>query len=277
MSAKPSDRTPQVEEIRKHVRELLLAEIGSESAAATSTPSPNPPRERQRFGRAEIVTESDVERRRRRGESLEFPDGTRFTPLAEDLLSRIEKSVNPSASGRPTTTQPNSPLPKEPTHSPRAAAPLQETVAVGSDHGGFSFKAQIIEHLTERGFQVLDCGTKSAEACDYPVFARAVGEAIRSQAATAGIVVDGAGIGSAMTVNKLSGVRAAHCHNVVEARNAREHNHAHVLTLGSGIVGWALAREIIDTFLATPFAPGRHARRVAMIESESNTATGSAR
>ena len=98
------------------------------------------------------------------------------------------------------------------------------------------------------------------------MFAREVAQQVRSGHACVGIVVDGAGIGSAMTVNKMRAVRAAHCHNIVEARNAREHNHAHVLTLGSGIVGGTLALAIVDAFLATPFGGGRHARRVELIE-----------
>ena len=107
--------------------------------------------------------------------------------------------------------------------------------------------------------------------------ARPAAEAVRDGRAAAGVVVAGAGIGSAMVVNKVPGIRAAHCHNTVEARNAREHNHAHVLTLGSGIIGATLAREIVDRFLCTPFGGGRHARRVAMIESMGGASIGEVR
>ena len=96
---------------------------------------------------------------------------------------------------------------------------------------------------------------------------------VKEGRATAGIVVDGAGIGSAMTVNKVPGVRAAHCHTQVEACNAREHNHAHVLTLGSGIIGRNLAFAVVDAFLSTSFGGDRHARRVALIEEGGISAT----
>lgn len=137
---------------------------------------------------------------------------------------------------------------------------------MGADHGGFALKQELARHLEERGFVVIDCGTDSTASCDYPRFARAVARCIGEGRAAAGVMVDGAGIGSAMAINKLPGVRAAHCHNTLEAENAREHNHAHVVTLGAGIIGPAMARAIVDTFLATPFGGGRHARRVELIE-----------
>ena len=120
--------------------------------------------------------------------------------------------------------------------------------------------------LKERGVAVVDCGTNSEDSVDYPVFARAVAEKVASGECQAGIVVDGAGIGSAMVANKVPGVRAAPCHDISSARNSREHNHANVLTLGAGFVGHPLAWQIVETWLDTEWAPGRHARRVAMID-----------
>ena len=144
-------------------------------------------------------------------------------------------------------------------------SPQTTTVAIGCDHGGFSLKERIGFRLKEQGYAVLDCGTNSAEAVDYPDFALAVAQKVASGEATCGIVIDGAGIGSAMTANKVPGIRAALCYDLSSARNSREHNHANVLTLGAGLIGPALALQITETWLETPWGPGRHANRVEKI------------
>jgi len=151
------------------------------------------------------------------------------------------------------------------------------TVAVGGDHGGFAMKERIAFKLSEQGFEVIDCGTNSAEAVDYPEIAADVARRVASGEADAGIVVDGAGIGSAMVANKIPGVRAALCYDLSTARNAREHNHANVLTLGAGLIGDALAWQITQEFLATAYGEGRHARRVEMIDALDGTAMEKAR
>ncbi|NIR35707.1 MAG: RpiB/LacA/LacB family sugar-phosphate isomerase, partial [Actinobacteria bacterium] len=107
------------------------------------------------------------------------------------------------------------------------------------------------------GWTVTDCGTDSTDSVDYPVFARAVAEEVSAGRAEAGIVVDGAGIGSAMVANKVPGVRAALCYDLSSARNSREHNHANVLTLGAGLIGEALAWQIVEAWLETPWGDGR--------------------
>jgi len=139
------------------------------------------------------------------------------------------------------------------------------TIAVGGDHGGFALKERLAYKLRESGYSVTDCGTDSTDAVDYPDIAAAVARQVQSGQADVGIVVDGAGIGSAMAANKIDGVRAAMCYDVSTARNAREHNHANVLTLGAGMIGDALAWQITEEFLATPFGGDRHARRVRKI------------
>lgn len=141
------------------------------------------------------------------------------------------------------------------------------TVAVGGDHGGFALKERIAFKLSEQGFDVIDCGTDSTEAVDYPDIAVAVARRVASGGADAGVVVDGAGIGSAMAANKIPGIRAALCYDLSTARNARDHNHANVLTIGAGLTGDALAWEITQEFLATPYGGGRHARRVEKIDA----------
>ena len=143
--------------------------------------------------------------------------------------------------------------------------PPNERVAIGADHGGFKLKERLAFRLRERGLDVIDCGTDSTEAVDYPDVAVAVAELVASGRCGAGIVVDGAGIGSSMVANKVPGVRAALCYDLSSARNSREHNHANVLTLGAGLIGESLAWQIVETWLATPWGEGRHARRVAKI------------
>jgi len=139
------------------------------------------------------------------------------------------------------------------------------TIAIGADHGGVALKGVLAQHLAAKGFGVTDCGTTGADAVDYPDFAHVVARLVASGACTSGIVIDGAGIGSAMAANKVPGVRAANAHDVSMARNAREHNYANVLTLGARMIGEGLALEIVDTFLATSWGAERHGRRVAKI------------
>jgi ribose 5-phosphate isomerase B len=160
----------------------------------------------------------------------------------------------------PNAVQP-SPLPDEdrnPAHSERA-------IALGADHGGYALKEMLKEYLQESGYQVIDCGTYGTESVDYPDFALAVAQLVGRGKAWRGIVVDGAGIGSCMAANKVIGVRAAMCYDHATALNSREHNNANVLTLGAGLIGPNLARMIVKTWLNTPFAGGRHARRVNKI------------
>ena len=152
-------------------------------------------------------------------------------------------------------------------------------VVVAADHGGYALKEAIKRHLTSRGVDVLDVGTSSTEAVDYPVFARAAAEAVASGQAGRGIVVDGAGIGSSMVANKVAGVRAGMAFDLATAKNAREHNDANVLTLGAGYLAEDLALQIVDVFLSTECTAERHRRRVAMIDAidanRGNTPEGS--
>ena len=143
--------------------------------------------------------------------------------------------------------------------------PGSETIAVGCDHGGFHLKQDLVTHLRGRGLDIHDCGCTSTDAVDYPDFAHAVANLVGTGTCRWGIIVDGAGIGSAMVANKVPGVRAASCYDSSSARNSREHNHANVLTLGAGLIGPTLARQIVDEWLATPWGGDRHARRVAKI------------
>ncbi len=139
-------------------------------------------------------------------------------------------------------------------------------IAIGADHGGYDLKERLADHLRQQGHQVVDVGTSSREAVDYPIYARAVAETVAAGKADRGIMIDGAGIGSAMVANKIPGVRAALAYDVSSARNGREHNDANVLTLGAGLIGPSLATQIVDVFLSTDCVEPRHRRRVSLIE-----------
>jgi deoxyribose-phosphate aldolase len=141
-------------------------------------------------------------------------------------------------------------------------------IAIGADHGGYDLKSALLAHLRDAGHAVDDVGTSSREAVDYPVFARAVAEAVSSGNADVGIMIDGAGIGSCMVANKVPNVRAALAYDLSSARNSREHNDANVLTLGAGLIGAGLARQIVDVWLDTHCTEPRHLNRVAMFADE---------
>lgn len=140
-------------------------------------------------------------------------------------------------------------------------------IALGSDHGGYGLKQEIMKHLTEKGIEFKDYGCYSEEACDYPVFGKAVAEAVAGGACEQGILICGTGLGMSMAANKVSGIRAAVCHDCFSAQATREHNNANVLAMGARVVGPGLALRIVDTFLETPFSNDeRHIRRIGMLE-----------
>ena len=138
-------------------------------------------------------------------------------------------------------------------------------IVIGADHGGYPLKEELKKHLTAAGHTVEDVGAFSTDPVDYPDIAWLVANAVAMNPHTLGIVVDGAGIGSCMAANKVPGVRAACCNDLYTARNSREHNHANLLTLGSMVIGPGLMKQIVDLWISTQPAPGRHAARVAKI------------
>ena len=140
-------------------------------------------------------------------------------------------------------------------------------IAIGSDHGGFELKEKLMEHLSERGLEYKDFGTYSSASCDYPVYAKAVANAVASGECDRGIIICGTGIGVSITANKVRGIRAALCGDCFSAEATRQHNDANVLCMGARVVGEGLALKIADTFLDTPFSNDeRHIRRISMIE-----------
>jgi ribose 5-phosphate isomerase B len=141
----------------------------------------------------------------------------------------------------------------------------KKVVAIGADHGGFELKEALKSDISSLGFEVSDIGTNSKDAVDYPDFAHAVAQAVSAGKAWRGIMIDGAGIGSCIVANKVPGVRAGMAYDVSSANNSREHNDTNVLTLGAGLIGTALAKQIVKVWLTTDFAGGRHSPRVDKI------------
>lgn len=142
-------------------------------------------------------------------------------------------------------------------------------IGIGSDHGGFDLKQSVISYLEEQGFEYKDFGCMDKSSCDYPVYGRAVAEAVAKGECEKGIVICTTGIGISMTANKVPGVRCALCADTVSAKLTRLHNDANVLAMGGGIIGENLALGIVDTFLRTDFSgEERHQRRVNLIESD---------
>lgn len=193
-----------------------------------------------------VITEDDV-RGLESGAVLRIGEDARLTPLAADLVKERNIEIVRRASRRGSKTS--------------------KFVAVGADHGGFKMKEEVKVVLGELGHKVQDFGAYSEEAVDYPDFAHAVARAVANGTADLGIVVDGAGVGSAMTANKIPGVRAAACYSVEVARNSREHNDANVLTLGSKTINSAQMREIVTAWLSTEISEERHKKRVAKIDA----------
>jgi len=145
-----------------------------------------------------------------------------------------------------------------------APSPAQ-TIAIGADHGGFRLKERLKRLIEEQGLVVRDVGVFEEKAADYPDLALAVAELVAAGTAARGVLIDGAGIGSSIAANKVPGVRAALCYDKASARNSREHNDSNVLTLGARLLTETQAEEVLRTWLATPFAGGRHQARVQKI------------
>ncbi len=140
-------------------------------------------------------------------------------------------------------------------------------IAIGSDHGGYEYKEQIVSHLKEKGYECVDVGTYSTDSCDYPVIARAVTTKITTGEADRGILICGTGIGMSIVANKVKGIRAALCGDTFSARASRAHNNSNVLCLGERVIGINLAMDIVDVWLESKFEGGRHQRRVDMMEN----------
>ena len=193
-----------------------------------------------------LLTEDDL-RGLEPGSRLRVAENVKFTPLASDIASDLQLEL----------------IRKQ----PRKSTVKVRSVAIGADHGGFKMKEQLKSFLTDFGLNVRDFGTDSEDAVDYPDFAHAVAKSVSGRQVDVGIIIDGAGIGSAMTANKVPNVRAAQCYSVALAKNSREHNGANVLTLGSGQNSFEEVKQIVEAFLSTDISEERHKKRVGKIDN----------
>jgi ribose 5-phosphate isomerase B len=203
--------------------------------------------------RFEISTEADA-RVLEIGETVALRKGGQITPLAADTLK-----------ARRVTVVTEDTLDR----SDEGLAPAADVrrVAIGSDHGGLALKAAILTALRGRGIAVNDLGTHTADPVDYPDTAARVAKSVARGEADAGIVIDGAGIGSAIAANKVAGVRAAVCHDQTMARYARQHNGANVLSLGATLIQMKDALDVVNVWLNTPMTEARYIRRLAKIRA----------
>ena len=184
-------------------------------------------------------------------------------PAAGDLRIPMGSIVTPSA--REVAASRNVRILELPDDQVTILAPPEKTIALGSDHGGFQLKEELKPLLESLGLAIRDVGAYDEKSVDYPDIAFKVADLVATGSATRGIVVDGAGIGSAMAANKVPGIRAALCYDKATARNSREHNNANILTLGGRMLTRSQAEDVVRTWIATDFAGGRHQARVQKI------------
>jgi ribose 5-phosphate isomerase B len=203
----------------------------------------------------DIITEADA-RNLEPGSSVALKPGGHVTPLAADTLKARRISVLSSVAEA----------------SLDGLAPVADikSVAIGSDHSGVALKAKLRDYLRQRGVNVLDVGTEGTDPVDYPDIAAQVARLVARKEVDAAIVIDGAGIGSAIAANKIAGARAAMCTDKTLARYSREHNGANVLALGATLISVDDAKAIVDTWMATPMGEARYVRRLAKIRALEN-------
>ncbi len=187
-------------------------------------------------------------------------DDTQIQQIVQRVLQQV-MGLSPQQSAVPV----EKPTGTEAVPRSGAQTGVRKVVAIGADHGGFELKETLKADLSGLGLDVLDVGTYSKAAVDYPDYAHEVAKLVGTGKAWRGIMIDGAGIGSCIVANKVPGVRAGMAYDHSSAMNSREHNDTNVLTLGAGLIGVNLAKQIVKTWLSTEFSGDRHARRVEKI------------
>lgn len=209
------------------------------------------------MNKKQIITERTVIDAWKKGaKTIDVESGSIITPQAKDSAKVKNISFVPKLeSGTRRTESSKSQI---------------GSIAIGCDHAGFKLKEVIKRYLVEKNIKIEDFGTHSEDACDYPDFAFAVGMAVKQNKTELGIIIDGAGNASAITANKIPGIRAACCTSEFMARSSREHNNANILTLGSKVIGEELAKSIVDAFLSAKFLEGRHLKRLEKVRDIEN-------
>lgn len=232
----PTEASPSVGSLEKAVEHLVVNSLKDKVGKA--------------FDRDEsaktLITEDDL-RGLEPGSKLRIAENAKFTSLAQDIINdrKIELIRKESRQNKTRV----------------------RSVAIGADHGGYELKEQVKGLLADLGVQIRDFGTNSKDAVDYPDFAHAVAKSVSGRQVDIGIIVDGAGIGSAMTANKVPNVRAAACYSPTLAKNSREHNGANVLTLGAGQNSFAQVKDIVEAFISSDISEERHMKRVNKIDN----------
>ena len=198
-----------------------------------------------------IIQEWEIDEAARSGKTITIDQNTTLTPAAKDRIKELGISL----------------------HEVTAVSVVDEIkeifpvkiIALAADHGGFEVKEMLREFLRKAGYKVHDLGPSTDAACDYPDYALKVAQMVSNGGADRGVMIDSVGIGSAMAANRVKGVLAAKCNNAFEARSAREHNYANVLTLGSKIIGIEIIKDIVTAFLTTKGGADRHQKRIKKI------------
>jgi ribose 5-phosphate isomerase B len=249
-------------ETRDRVRELVrqvLASVPAEAEPAAAVDKPviehvvvnslkdsvGKPFDRDESAKS-LITEDDL-RGLAPGARLRVAENVKFTSLAQDIVNERNIQLIRKESRKNTSKV--------------------RSAAIGSDHGGFKLKEQVKGFLSDLGIHIRDFGTDSEDAVDYPDFAHAVAKSVSGHQVDIGIIIDGAGIGSAMTANKVPNVRAAACYSAALAKNSREHNGANVLTLGAGQNTFDEVKKIVEAFISTDITEERHKKRVGKIDN----------
>ena len=240
------NQNPERETVRTMVREALEQRLSESKPASAQSPATESSVVTVDESVKDVITEFDV-RGVNAGGRLLIREDAIITPSAQDLIR--ERGIEVARRTRTTATG------------------KHRLIAVGADHGGYEMKEKVKALLDELGYRHRDFGTFSTDAVDYPDFAHAVARAVADGACDLGIIVDGAGLGSCMTANKVPGVRAAMCYDEATARNSREHNYANVLTLGGKMISVEQMGKVVRAWLATEPGEERHRKRVAKIEA----------
>ncbi len=200
-----------------------------------------------------LITEKDILKLIKEGKNeVVVTEGTIFTPSALDQIRSSKLQIVQSSDDPSINISSN-------------RIEYVKTIAIGSDHTGYDIKKIISFYLKEKGYNVIDVGTNSKDSCDYPDYALEVARQRLNNNCERGIMIDATGIPSAIAINKLPGIRAATCYNEFSAKSAREHNNACVLCVGAKSLGEETIKSIVDVFLKTSFAGGRHQKRLDKI------------
>ena len=223
---------------REKIKALVTEALQQSQSSASPTPTINDE------SLKDVITEAEV-KNLAHGSNLLIREDAIITPSARDLIHELALKIN----YRKTTKQ----------------SGKMRIIALGADHGGFETKELLKRWLSEWGYQHRDFGTTSSDAVDYPDFAHAVARAVADGACELGIILDGAGIGSCMTANKVPGIRAAMCYDEASAKNSREHNYANVLTLGAKMLSTDQIKIVTKAWLGTEEGEARHGKRVDKI------------